>query len=72
MDGRRDGAQWFDLHTAWKKAATGPWRVSQEEEPVMGVVKKAKHEAKAAKSKSKKDAGKVKHKGKKVKNAAKH
>ena len=33
----------------------------------MGVVKKAKHEAKAAKRKGKKDAGKVKHKGKKVK-----
>ncbi len=29
----------------------------------MGVAKKAKHEAKAAKSKTKKDAGKVKHKG---------
>jgi hypothetical protein len=43
-----------------------------EEEPVMGVAKKAKHEAKAAKSKTKKGAGKVKHKGKKVKNAAKH
>jgi hypothetical protein len=43
-----------------------------EEESVMGVAKKAKHEAKAAKSKIKKDAGKVKHKGKKVKNAAKH
>ena len=43
-----------------------------EEEPVMGVAKKAKHEAKAAKSKIKKDAGKVKHKGKKAKNAAKH
>ena len=43
-----------------------------EEESVMGVAKKAKHEAKAAKSKPKKGAGKVKHKGKKVKNAAKH
>jgi hypothetical protein len=43
-----------------------------EEESVMGVAKKARHEAKAAKSKAKKDAGKVKHKGKKVKNAAKH
>ena len=43
-----------------------------EEEPVMGVAKKAKREAKAAKGKTKKDAGKVKHKGKKVKNAAKH
>jgi hypothetical protein len=43
-----------------------------EEESVMGVGKKAKHEAKAIKGKSKKDARKVKHKGKKVKNAAKH
>ena len=43
-----------------------------EEESVMGVAKKAKHEAKAAKRKAKKDAGKVKHKGRKVKNAAKH
>ena len=38
----------------------------------MGVAKKAKHEAKAAKNKPKKGAGKVKHKGKKAKNAAKH
>ena len=38
----------------------------------MGVAKKAKHEAKAAKSKTKKDAGKAMRKGKKVKNAAKH
>jgi drug/metabolite transporter (DMT)-like permease len=43
-----------------------------EEESVMGVAKKAKHKAKAAKSKTKKDAGKVKHKGKKARNAAKH
>jgi hypothetical protein len=43
-----------------------------EEESVVGVAKKAKHEARAAKSKSKKGAGKVKHKGRKVKNAAKH
>jgi hypothetical protein len=43
-----------------------------EEELVMGVAKKAKHEAKAAKSKTKKDVGKAKHKGKKAKNAAKH
>jgi hypothetical protein len=43
-----------------------------EEESVMGVAKKAKHKAKAAKSKTKKDAGKVKHKGKKAKNAARH
>jgi hypothetical protein len=43
-----------------------------EEEPVMGVAKKARHEAKAAKGKTKKGAGKVKHQGRKVKNAAKH
>jgi hypothetical protein len=43
-----------------------------EEEPVMGVAKKARHEAKAAKSKTKKDAGMIKHKGKKAKHAAKH
>jgi hypothetical protein len=43
-----------------------------EEESVMGVAKKAKHEAKAIKGKTKKVAGKVKHKGKKAKNAAKH
>jgi hypothetical protein len=43
-----------------------------EEEAVMGVAKKAKHKAKAAKGKTKKDARKVKHKGKKAKNAAKH
>jgi hypothetical protein len=43
-----------------------------EEEAVMGVAKKAKHGAKAAKGKTKKGAGKVKHKGKKAKNAAKH
>jgi hypothetical protein len=53
-------------------AATGSWRLSDEEESVMGVAKKAKHEAKAAKKKTKKDVGKAKHKGKKVKNAAKH
>jgi len=40
-------------------------------EPVMGLGKKAKREAKAVKGKAKKDAGKVKHKGKKAKNAAK-
>jgi hypothetical protein len=56
----------------------GRWQPSDrgvsgdEEESVMGVAKKTKHEAKAAKSKTRKDAGKVKHKGKKVKNAAKH
>lgn len=37
----------------------------------MGVAKKAKHEVKAAKGKTKKDADRVKHKGKKAKNAAK-
>ena len=41
-------------------------------EPVTGVVKKAKHEAMAAKGKTEKDAGNVRHKGKKVKNAARH
>jgi hypothetical protein len=56
----------------------GRWQPSgrsvsgDEEEPVMGVAKKAKREAKAAKRKTKKDAGKAKHKGKKVKNAANH
>jgi hypothetical protein len=43
-----------------------------QKEPVMGVGKKAKREAKAVKGKTKKGAGKVKHKGKKAKNAAKH
>ena len=43
-----------------------------KKESVMGLGKKAKHEAKAVKHKTKKDAGKAKHKGKKVKNAAKH
>jgi hypothetical protein len=43
-----------------------------KEESLMGVAKKAKHEAKSVKGKAKKDAGKVKHKGKKAKNAAKH
>jgi hypothetical protein len=43
-----------------------------QKEPVMGLGKKAKREAKAVKGKTKKDAGKVKHKGKKAKNAAKH
>ena len=38
----------------------------------MGAGKKAKHEAKAIKGKTKKDAGKVKRKGKNAKNAAKH
>jgi hypothetical protein len=49
-----------------------PDRGATKRSRVMGVAKKAKHEAKAAKSKTKKDAGKVKHKGKKAKNAAKH
>jgi hypothetical protein len=43
-----------------------------QKEPVMGLGKKAKREAKAVKGKTKKDAGKVKRKGKKAKNAAKH
>jgi hypothetical protein len=42
-----------------------------QKEPVMGLGKKAKREAKAVKGKTKKDAGKAKHKGKKAKNAAK-
>jgi hypothetical protein len=41
-------------------------------EPVMGLGKKAKREAKAVKGKTKKGAGKAKHKGKKAKHAAKH
>jgi hypothetical protein len=60
----------FALHPGRKMPATRSRR--DEEEPVMGVAKKAKHKAKAVKSKTKKDAGKVKHKGKKAKNAAKH
>jgi hypothetical protein len=48
------------------------WCRRTQKESVMGLGKKAKHEAKAAKGKTKKDAGKVKHKGKKAKNAAKH
>jgi hypothetical protein len=62
----------FAMNPAWKMAATRSWRAGREEESVMGVAKKAKREAKAAKSKTKKGAGKVKHKGKKAKNAAKH
>ena len=62
----------FALNPAWKMAATRLWRVRWRRGVVMGVAKKAKHGAKAAKSKTKKDAGKVKHKGKKAKNAAKH
>ena len=48
------------------------WCRRTRKEPVMGLGKKAKHEAKAVKGKTKKDASKAKHKGKKVKNAAKH
>ena len=62
----------FELHPARKMAGPGLCMSGDEEESVMGVAKKAKHEAKAAKSKAKKGAGKVKHKGKKAKNAAKH
>jgi hypothetical protein len=62
----------FALHAAWKMPAIGSCVSGEEEESVMGAAKKAKHEAKAAKRKTKKGAGKVKHKGKKAKNAAKH
>jgi len=48
------------------------WARQDTKEPVMGLGKKAKREAKAVKGKTKKDASKAKHKGKKVKNAAKH
>ena len=48
------------------------WARQDAKEPVMGLGKKAKREAKAVKGKTKKDAGKAKRKGKKVKNAAKH
>ena len=48
------------------------WCRGIQKESVMGLGKKAKHEAKAVKGKTKKDAGKVKRKGKKAKNAAKH
>jgi hypothetical protein len=56
----------------WQPPDRGGSAGEDEEELVMGVAKKAKHEAKSAKRKTKKDAGKVKHKGKKVKNSAKH
>jgi hypothetical protein len=56
----------------WEPPDRGVSGDGDEEESVMGVAKKAKHEAKAAKRKTKKDVGKVKHKGKKAKNAAKH
>ena len=48
------------------------WAPQGTKEPVMGLGKKAKREAKAVKGKTKKNAGKAKHKGKKAKNAAKH
>ena len=48
------------------------WCRWTQKEPVMGVGKKAKREARAVKGKTKKGAGKVKRKGKKAKNAAKH
>jgi hypothetical protein len=48
------------------------WCRRTQKEPVMGLGKKAKREAKAVKGKTKKDVGKVKRKGKKAKNAAKH
>ena len=48
------------------------WCPGMQKESVMGLGKKAKHEARAVKGKTKKAAGKVKHKGKKAKNAAKH
>ena len=77
----------FELHPAWNiepserrvlaallerdpyVAALPP---QDTKEPVMGLGKKAKREAKAVKGKTKKDARKVKRKGKKTKNAAKH
>src|ERR1700676_2598963 len=77
----------FELHPAWNLSHGAPRlrQLSRERGPyvaalvpqdtkeaVMGLRKKAKHEAKAVKGKTKKDAGKVKHKGKKAKNAAKH
>jgi hypothetical protein len=48
------------------------WARQDTKEPVMGLGKKAKREAKAVKGKTKKDVSKAKRKGKKVKNAAKH
>jgi hypothetical protein len=78
----------FELHPAWnmepsERRVSGSsagnavrmwqrWCRRTQKEPVMGLGKKAKREAKAVKGKTKKDAGKVKHKGKKAKNAAKH
>jgi hypothetical protein len=78
----------FELHPAWNMkplerrvsgssartrsvcSSTGCRKTQKE--PVMGLGKKAKREAKAVKGKTKKDVGKVKHKGKKANNAAKH
>ena len=58
---------------SWERGPYMAALVPQDiKESVMGLGKKAKREAKAAKGKTKKDAGKVKHKGKKAKNAAKH
>jgi len=78
----------FELHPAWnmepsERRVSGSsagnavrmwqrWCRRTQKEPVMGLGKKAKREAKAVKGKTKKDARKVKHKGKKAKNAAKH
>ena len=78
----------FELHPAWnmespERRVSGSsaenavrmwqrWVPQDTREPVMGVGKKAKRDAKAVKGKTKKGAGKVKHKGKKAKNAAKH
>jgi hypothetical protein len=78
----------FELHPVrnlepWERRVSGPsagnavrmrqcWCRWTQKEPVMGVGKKAKREAKAVKGKTKKGAGKVKGKGKKAKNAAKH
>jgi hypothetical protein len=58
---------------SWERGPNVAALVPQDtKESVMGLGKKAKHEAKAVKGKTKKDARKVKHKGKKAKNAAKH
>jgi hypothetical protein len=78
----------FELHPAWnmespERRVSGSsaenavrmwqrWCRKTQREPVMGLGKKAKRDAKAVKGKTKKGAGKVKHKGKKAKNAAKH
>ena len=53
-------------------AATDRGVSVDEHETVMGAAKKAKHEAKTAKRKTKKGVGKAKHKDKKAKSAAKH